>query len=118
AASDLSDGFAGDLAHVCEASGVGAEVTASSWPHDAMLERAAHTLGCDIETLRFGPSDDYELLLAIDPAHRAAAEAIAREAGIDLTIVGRFTEMARAIVALNSSGESRTLGLAGFDHFR
>ena len=59
-----------------------------------MLERAARELGVSAAALRLGPSDDYELVLAIDPAARAACEAIARAADVSLAWVGRFTERA------------------------
>ncbi len=45
AAVDVSDGLAGDLAHLCEASGVGAELERSALPVDPALEAAARALG-------------------------------------------------------------------------
>jgi thiamine-monophosphate kinase len=117
AAIDLSDGFAGDLRQMCEASGVGAEVEESSWPGDAALESAAQALGLSLERLRHGPSDDYELLLAIDPAHRASCESFAREAGSRLAVVGRFTEAPGLVMRATEGGATRPLTVASFDHF-
>ncbi len=113
---DVSDGFAGDLAHLCEASGTGATVLAGEWPHDAALERAAEVLGVAAEVLRFGPSDDYELLLALDPSKRDAVTAVARESETTLHVVGRLTE-APGVLTLLASESRRPLPGVGFDHF-
>lgn len=133
AAIDVSDGVAGDLAHVCAASGVGAEIDAVAWPADALLASAAETLAGLLveereglrppdaatlaERLRLGPSDDYELLLAVDPARRGACERAAREAGCPLAFIGRFTAEAgeRWLVR---AGEREPLSVEGYDHFR
>jgi thiamine-monophosphate kinase len=121
AAVDLSDGIAGDLAHVCEASGVGAALELGAFPRDAALARAAKALGLAAESLRLGPSDDYELALAIDPKRRKSCEKIARSLGVPLTIVGRFTKAPAGLIARDASGRTRALrdiAAAGFDHFR
>jgi thiamine-monophosphate kinase len=116
AAIDISDGLAGDLSRLCEASGVGCAIEAATWPPDPLLERAAKALGVTAGALRVAPSDDYELALAVDPAGRAACEEAARARGVPLAFVGRFTDSPGACVVLGPGGEA-PLGDAGFDHF-
>jgi thiamine-monophosphate kinase len=117
AAVDVSDGVAGDLAHLCEASGVGAELDERAWPRDADLERAAARLGVALDALRFGPSDDYELLLAVDPGAHAACEEVARAQEVPLTFVGRISDAPGVITLRGADGIPRAIAAAGFDHF-
>lgn len=117
AAIDLSDGVAGDLARLCDASGVGAAVEEAAWPADEALERAAEALGLPLDALRFGPTDDYELLLAVDPAARSACEAVARREGAPLAFVGAFTADPGSLTLRASDGATRTFAVGGYDHF-
>ena len=112
AAIDLSDGLAGDLDHLCEASGVGAVVDMGALPSDPLIERAAATLGVAAAELRSGPSDDYELILALDPGRRAEVEEVARGARVPLAFVGQVVGGAGV-----SWGGAPPRRAAGFDHF-
>jgi thiamine-monophosphate kinase len=117
AATDISDGLLGDLGHLCEASGVGAEVRAEAAATDPLLARAADKLGVSRFDLWVGPSDDYELLLAVDPARRALCEQAAGAAGATLAFIGRFTGARGEIACVEDHGSRRVIGPAGFDHF-
>jgi thiamine-monophosphate kinase len=128
AAIDLSDGVAGDLAHLCEASGVGAEIDAA-WPDHPLIQVAemefergrtrpgSRSLEALIDDLRFGPSDDYELLLAVDPEKRDVCERVARETHTPLTFVGRFTTARGALTLRRPDGSVVALPGRGYDHF-
>jgi len=132
AAIDLSDGLAGDLAHVCEASGVGAVVLERRLPDDSMLAQAARDMaarsaraGADaappadwVERFRFAPGDDYELLLAIEPGRLEACAEAAREAGTALARIGQFTPAAGRLVLQRADGAEVPLPGRGYEHFR
>jgi len=127
AAIDLSDGITGDLAHLCEASRVGAVLDAGAWTRDALLEGVARALSGGrrasvamvaraAERLRFAPSDDYELLLAVAPDRFAAVAAAARGAGATLTSIGRV-ERRPGLRFLRPGGGESPLPGRGHDHF-
>jgi thiamine-monophosphate kinase len=115
-AIDVSDGFGADLGRLCAASRVGARVEDALWPRDPALAAGAVALRVEADALRFGPSDDYELLLAVNPARRAEAEALAGERGVPLCFVGRFTE-SPARVWIDGNGAETPLPDGGWDHF-
>jgi len=89
AAMDVSDGLAGDLAKLCRASGVTAEIDVARVP---LSDAARAALAADpslIETVLTG-GDDYEILLTLAPGKLAALRAAARAAGVPLTEIGRI----------------------------
>ncbi len=113
---DVSDGLAGDLAHLCEASGVGALLVEGDASADPALEQAARALGVSGDALRFGPSDDYELLIALDARRWAECRAAAEAAGARLTPIGEVTAE-RAIVLQREDGSREPVRGAGWSHF-
>jgi len=117
AAIDLSDGLLGDLGHLCAASGVGARLAADAGGGDEALDAAARELGVPAFDLWAGASDDYELLLAVDPARREAFERAAEAVGAMVTFVGAFTDAPGRIERLEPGGTPRALAASGYDHF-
>ncbi len=105
AAIDLSDGLSTDLNHLCQESGVAAEVDAQALPIQpgATLEQALHG------------GEDYELLFTI-----GSKTAIPRSiAGIPVTRIGRIVpkHSARSRVMLLDQSGPRPLRAAGWQHF-
>ena len=114
AAIDVSDGLSQDLAHLCLASGVGAQVDAARLPLSRAV-RAAFPDALEAARWALAGGEDYELLLCV-PAPRSAGflRACAR-AGERVTQIGRVVRGRRPELRL--PGGARTEGVPGFDHF-
>ncbi len=69
-------------------------------------------------SLRYGPSDDYELLLAVDPIKRTECESIASALGVPMSIAGRFTNDVGKVMRVVGGAKRQELEVPGFDHFR
>lgn len=83
---DLSDGLAGDLAHVLEASGVGAEIQAAQLPMSREFEQFA-TRDSRL-ALQTAGGDDYELCICLPPEQVASASAAV---DVPLCVIGQIT---------------------------
>jgi thiamine-monophosphate kinase len=104
-AIDLSDGLSTDLAHICEESGVAAEVDAGLLPlgKRASLAQALHG------------GEDYELLFTA-----AAAARLPRAiAGVAVTRIGRMVKVRRGqpTISLLTPQGAEALEPQGWEHF-
>lgn len=116
---DVSDGFLGDLGHLCEESGVGAEMVLDALPVDDEMLRAAVRLGRDLHALLLEPSDDYELIITCAAENvEAIRRTVAEGSDVPVSEVGRVTDAAGSMVIVLPDGTSRTVPAAGWDHFR
>ncbi len=106
---DTSDGLSTDLAHICEESGVGAELQAELIPR-SRIGRALQEV--DVEFALHG-GEDYELLFTAPPHKRVPA----RISGIPITQIGQITR-GRRIFLMNHSGAAHELKPQGWEHFR
>jgi len=116
---DTSDGFLGDLGHICEESGVGAELFKEKLPVSEALCEAALILHRDPYDFFLGESDDYELVITCRPQDVTLLRSIAtRFCPVPLTEVGRITDAASEIILLLPDGGRRMVKVSGWDHFR
>jgi thiamine-monophosphate kinase len=106
---DTSDGLSTDLAHLCEESGVGAEIDAAAIPR-ARVGKPAREVDLD---LALHGGEDYELLFTARPSKRVPAEL----AGVALTQIGRIMR-SRKMVLRDGAGVVRELEVKGWEHFR
>ena len=111
AAIDISDGLVGDLGHVLERSGVGADLQVAQVPRSEALRTVERTL--QLRCMLAG-GDDYELLFTASPSNREAILAAARRSGIGVTRTGSLTKES-GLRLLGESGIDATL--RAFDHF-
>ena len=84
---DVSDGLAGDLAKLCRASGVAAEIDVARVPLSDAARAAIAAEPALIETALTG-GDDYEIVLTLAPDKLAAFRAAAQQAGVAVTEIG------------------------------
>jgi thiamine-monophosphate kinase len=104
-AIDLSDGLSTDLSHLCEESGLAAEVNVNALPVDATatLEQALHG------------GEDYELLFTAARRSRVPAQL----AGVAVHAIGRMTKKSKhPRVELLDGGKRARLEARGWEHFR
>jgi thiamine-monophosphate kinase len=106
---DTSDGLSTDLAHICEESGVGAELQEVAVPR-AKVGKLAREV--DLAFALHG-GEDYELLFTAHPGKRVPTHI----AGVRITQIGRITR-GRKIFLNNRSGVSSELKPQGWEHFR
>jgi len=114
-AIDISDGLLGDLAHICERSGVGAEIEYSAVPCSADLRplRDQPPIGRAI----LAGGDDYELCFTAAADRAAEIEALAATLELALTRIGRIVE-GNAVTVFDVAGRPLPFTDGGFDHFR
>jgi thiamine-monophosphate kinase len=106
---DTSDGLSTDLAHICEESGVGAEVEAEAIPRAHIGEPSWQV---DLQLALHG-GEDYELLFTAPRGKRIPS----RIAGIPITLIGHITRRGK-IFLRNRSGVSHEFKPRGWEHFR
>jgi thiamine-monophosphate kinase len=113
AAIDVSDGLAGDLGHILQASRLGASIgvadlpvapALAGWPEDRRIQ-------CLLQG-----GDDYELLFTADPGARQAVAEAAAASETPVTRIGWLTREP-GLVLRYPDGRTGPWRAAGFDHF-
>jgi thiamine-monophosphate kinase len=108
---DVSDGLLQDLGHLCNACGVGAEISLDSLPCSARVRRDAPMLA-----LRGG--EDYELLFAVPRKVEPRLKELHRQLGCRVTRIGQLLPQRSGLRVSDHAGKSIAIKTAGFDHFR
>ena len=111
---DTSDGLSTDLAHLCQASGVRAEVDLARLPLHPLA--AALPPAAGLEAALHG-GEDYELLFTARPSTPMPRSL----RGVPLTRIGRIVARGRAsslVTAIHADGRSAPLERRGWEHFR
>lgn len=118
AGMDVSDGLIQDLGHICRASGLTAEVAAADVPLSAAARVATTMDGAGagwLETCLTG-GDDYEVLMAVPPAHVPALRDAARAIGVGVSRIGTFHSGPPRVMVRGADGNALTLKKGGWSH--
>jgi thiamine-monophosphate kinase len=115
---DISDGLLGDLGHICESSGVGAEIFRNKLPLSKPMCNLVNPQGWDIFETVIGDSDDYELIITCSPENAARIKNTVKEVSdVPVTEIGKIT-MREGIRITASNGVSHPVRPTGWDHFK
>lgn len=112
-AIDISDGLISDLAHICEASKVGANINLETLPTSSIMNE---TVGKDkaIEIALTG-GDDYELLFTVSEDNKVGMETALSNIGVSVTCIGQLNCGDKITTTLN--GAQVHINSKGFEHF-
>ncbi len=107
---DVSDGLSTDLAHICEESGLGAEVEESSIVRGRVLSKISSGVGLDF-ALHGG--EDYELLFTAPASTRIPK----RIAEVTISQIGQITR-GKNLVLKDLKAKRHKLDPKGWEHFK
>ncbi|WP_316175487.1 MULTISPECIES: thiamine-phosphate kinase [unclassified Bradyrhizobium] len=116
ASMDVSDGLAGDLAKLCAASSVSADIQLSRLPTSSAANSLLTLGAARIETLISG-GDDYEILCTVPAAQRDGFLAAAGRVGVAVTEIGTVVAGMARPRFLDGRGAEISLKHLSFSHF-
>ena len=115
---DVSDGLAQDLAHICQASGVGARLHAARLPVHEATRLVAQAAGVDPLDWALSGGEDYELLFTAPPEQAdRLARAVQQATGTPVSVVGEVLPAAAGRRLVLPDGREVDLAARGWTHF-
>lgn len=117
AALDLSDGLAGDAAHIARASKVTLRIEQDKLPLSPALLEIAARLAWDASTEALGGGEDYELLLCVRPERAQEVQAAIESCGTRATMIGQVEPQQEAPVVVQRADGSLVAGQGSWTHF-
>ncbi len=116
AAMDVSDGLAGDLGKLCDASGVSADVEVARVPLSEAAASVVTSAPAAIEKALTG-GDDYEIVCTVPPERLSEFRAAAEAARVPVTEIGRITAAKGSPRFIGRDGKPMQFKQASFSHF-
>jgi thiamine-monophosphate kinase len=114
---DVSDGLAGDLAHICEESRVGARVALERVPVAPACTAVTKMIGGDAIAMALSGGEDYELLFTCAPKDvERLTRLVKRTTGTAVTEIGHIVAARLGLRLVLRDGRSRDLR-GGFKQF-
>lgn len=116
AAMDISDGLVGDLAKLCAASGVSADIAIDAVPLSPGAALVLQQGALGLESLVSG-GDDYELLCTIPDRNYGAFALAATNAGIPVTSMGSISGRGAGVRVVDAQGAEIGISRRSYSHF-
>lgn len=113
-AIDISDGLVADLGHICERSGLSANVVWADVPLYAPLQSVNRELQL---SCALAGGDDYELCFTAPEMMKPELLRISAELGLALTCIGRMRSGVPRVYVYDEDGAEVNILSGGFDHF-
>jgi thiamine-monophosphate kinase len=110
---DISDGLSSDISHICEQSGVGAEIRSDRIPISPSLMKLSGALTMPVLFYALSGGEDYELLLTVPPGKIKRLQSL----NVPVTEIGTI-KRGKAVLLVDGSNKKRRLQPGGYDHFR
>lgn len=117
-AIDVSDGLAGDLARLCEASEVGAQIDEGAIPCSAACRAYAALSHIEPARLALRGGEDYELLFSVRSRDVRKLKQVARKAGCRVTRIGVVKSKGYGLQMRHTTGDLHPLRVRSYEHFQ
>ena len=117
AAIDLSDGLTGDLRHLCDESGVGAEINEGSIPLSPACRAYAVGRRLDAQQIALQGGEDYELLFTVPHSKQRQFERLAEKTEFCFTCIGSITAQRLGLRLRTRKGATHALPVTSYEHF-
>lgn len=116
---DISDGLSSDLGHICEASGVGAQLWAMFLPVSTEVQHIAQALHTDPLFFVLHGGEDFELCFTTAPGALVRLhETFESTFQCPLTCIGTIHPGPGIMTLCHADGTQQPLTAHGYDHFR
>ena len=116
AAIDLSDGLAGDLRHICEESGVSADIALDRLPLSPALIAHARAQRRNPTEYALSGGEDYELLFTVPAKSVSRVEALIHRKKMYATAIGTITARRQGLRMIGPDNTVHPLTARGYEH--
>jgi thiamine-monophosphate kinase len=113
---DISDGLAGDLEHILQASRVDGVIDEELLPLSTAFRRATEGRDALRQFTLYG-GEDYELLFTVPPDRIAEVAALGVQLQLSITRIGIIQEGSGRLSLRDGTGAIHALQGRGYDHF-